>query len=168
MCLEDIKVVEISEEKENVLKNLVSLYLHDLSEFADDLVIDEEGKFEYDGLHYYFTEKELKPFFIYCKDEIAGFILLNSDKYVPGDAEYSIHEIFILKAFRGKGVASVALKKVFEMYKGKYKVEQLKENKLAIDFWKGFYKKQNIDYQEEVEIMDGFEVYTQLFTIIEK
>ena len=34
------------------------------------------------------------------------------------------------------------------MYKGEYKVEQLRDNELAINFWKGFYKKQNIDYRE--------------------
>lgn len=142
MCLgENIKVVKIGEEKINILMNLLSLYLHDLSEFADDLKINEEGKYEYEGIKYYFIKEELNPFFIYYNDEIAGFVLLNGGKYVPGDAEYSIHEIFILKSFRGKGVATIAIKKIFEMYKGKYKVEQLQDNKLAVKFWNGFYKK---------------------------
>lgn len=165
MCSEDIMVREVKEDEEKILSNLVSLYLHDLSEFADDLKIDQEGKFVYEGLHYYFTEKELHPYFIYSRNEIAGFLLLNSGKYVPEDTEYSIHEIFILKSFRGKGIASIAIKKLFEMYRGQYRVEQLKDNKLAINFWKRFYQKQNIDYQEEIEMMDGFEVYTQLFRV---
>ena len=166
MCLEeDIKVVKIGAEKEGILKNLVSLYLHDLSEFSDDLKVNQEGKFEYEGLNYYFTEKELNPFLIYCNDEISGFVLLNSGKYVPGDAQYSIHEIFILKSFRRKGVAASAIKKIFEIYKGKYKVEQLQDNKLAINFWRGFYKKENIIYKEETEVIDGFNVYTQFFNI---
>lgn len=130
MCLgENIKVVKIGEEKINILMNLLSLYLHDLSEFSDDLKISEEGK------------------------------------YVPGDAEYSIHEIFILKSFRGKGVATIAIKKIFEMYKGKYKVEQLQDNKLAVKFWNGFYKKQNIVCKEEIEVIDGFNCCTQVFNI---
>ena len=64
MCLgENIKVVKIDEEKINVLMNLLSLYLHDLSEFADDLKINEEGKYEYEGIKYYFIKEELNPFF---------------------------------------------------------------------------------------------------------
>lgn len=46
MSLKDVKVEIIEGEKENVLKNIVSLYLHDLSEYADDLKINSEGKFE--------------------------------------------------------------------------------------------------------------------------
>lgn len=159
----DVKVEIIESEKENVLKNIVSLYLHDLSEYADDLKINSEGKFEYSGLHYYFTEKELTPFFIYWKSEIVGFVLLNSGKYVPGDAEFSIHEIFVLKSFRGMGVAFSAVSKIAEMYQGKYRVEQLKDNLPAIRFWKSFYKKMNIDYVEKEEVLDGYEVYVQLF-----
>ena len=165
MCLQDIKVEIIDAEKESVLENMVSVYLHDLSEYADDLKINTEGKFEYEGLHYYFTEKELMPFFIYWKNEIAGFLLLNSGKYVPEDVEFSIHEIFVLKSFRGRGVALGAVSKIIEMYKGKYRVEQLKMNKTAINFWKNFYKRLNIDYVEKEEILDGFEVYTQLFCV---
>ena len=163
MNLEDVKVEIIEDEKENVLKNMVSLYLHDLSEYADDLRINSEGKFEYGGLHYYFTEKDLIPFFICWKNEIAGFVLLNSGKYVPEDAEFSIHEIFVLKSFRGMGVAFSAVSKIIKMYKGKYRVEQLKENTSAVKFWKSFYKKMNIDYVEKEEILDGYEVYVQLF-----
>ncbi|WP_408638941.1 GNAT family N-acetyltransferase [Roseburia porci] len=50
-----------------------------------------------------------------------------------------MHEIFVLKSFRGKGVAFSAVSKIMEMYKGKYRVEQLKENTSAIKFWKRFY-----------------------------
>ena len=152
MCLQDIKVEIIDAEKESVLENMVSVYLHDLSEYADDLKINTEGKFEYEGLHYYFTEKELMPFFIYWKNEIAGFLLLNSGKYVPEDAEFSIHEIFVLKSFRGRGVALGAVSKIIEMYKGKYRVEQLKMNKTAINFWKNFweYPKVCVNLQTDV------------------
>ena len=166
MCLEkNIILIKIGKEKESILRNLINLYLHDLSEFADDLKTDQEGKFEYDGINYYFIEEELIPFLIYCNDEIAGFILLNTGKYVPGDAQFSIHEIFILKSFRGKGVATIAIKEIFEIYKGKYKVEQLQDNKLAINFWNAFYSKQNIAYKEEIEVIDGFNCCSQIFTI---
>lgn len=82
---------------------------------------------------------------------------------MPEDAEFSIHEIFVLKSFRGMGVAFSAVSKIIKMYRGKYRVEQLKENTSAIKFWKRFYEKMNIDYVEKEEVLDGYEVYVQLF-----
>ncbi len=164
MSLENnIKLVEINENKKYILDNLVSLYLHDLSEFADDLKVNEEGKFVYGGLEYYFKIEELTAFFIYYKEEIAGFVLLNRGKYAGGEADYSIHELFVLKPFRKKGVATKAIQKVLEMYKGRYKIEQLEENKLAISFWKSFYKSNNIKYEEKMEVIDDLKCYTQVF-----
>ncbi|MEG2936311.1 MAG: GNAT family N-acetyltransferase, partial [Clostridium sp.] len=118
------------------------------------------------GIEYYFSKEELNPFLIYCNGKIAGFVLLNSGKYVPKDIEYSIHEIFILKSFRGKGVATNAIKKLFDMYKGKYKVKQLQDNKLAVNFWSKFYKNEDIDYEEEVEVIDGFNGCSQVFEVL--
>lgn len=161
-----IKLEQIDKEKASILKNLMSLYLHDLSEFADDLKVNEGGVYEYEGIEYYFTKEELKPLLIYFNEEIAGFVLLNSGKYVPRDVEYSIHELFIIKSFRGKGIASEAIKKLFDMYKGKYKVEQLQDNKLAVDFWKKFYKNQNIIYEEKNEVIDGFNGCVQIFDVL--
>lgn len=160
---ENIKLVNINKEKETILKNLVSLYLHDLSEFADDLKVNEEGKYEYDGFDYYFMSEDLKPFLIYFNDEIAGFLLLNSGKYTPADAEYCVNELFILKSFRGRGIATIAIKKILEKYNGKYKVEQFQDNKIAINFWKRFYRNQNIVYEEKNEVIDGFNCCYQLF-----
>ena len=60
-------------------------------------------------------------------------------------------------------MAFSAVSKIIKMYKGKYRVEQLKENTSAVKFWKSFYKKMNIDYVEKEEILDGYEVYVQLF-----
>ena len=49
------------------------------------------------------------------------------------------------------------------MYKGRYKIEQLEENKLAISFWKSFYKSNNIKYEEKMEVIDDLKCYTQVF-----
>lgn len=158
-----VKLIEAKEKDMNLLKNLVSLYLHDLSEFADDLKVNEEGKFEYDCIEYYFKLEELTPLLIYSNNEIDGFVLLNSGKYVPNDVDYSIHELFILKSYRNKGIAGSAVKQVLDKYRGRYKVAQLGKNKLAIGFWKNFFEKSNIEFQEKVEKVDGFECYTQIF-----
>ncbi|MEG2017773.1 MAG: hypothetical protein RR128_04855, partial [Clostridium sp.] len=64
------------------------------------------------------------------------------------------------------GVATNAIKKLFDMYKGKYKVKQLQDNKLAVNFWSKFYKNEDIDYEEEVEVIDGFNGCSQVFEVL--
>jgi Fe-S cluster biosynthesis and repair protein YggX len=46
MNLNEKKLERISIESKAKLENLMSIYLHDLSEFASDLKINEDGKFE--------------------------------------------------------------------------------------------------------------------------
>lgn len=161
----DVRLELVEGGKIHILENLMALYLHDLSEFSLDLKVNEAGKFVYDGLEFYFSTKELKPFFVYFEDEIAGFILLNSGRYVPMIIDYSVHEFFILKSFRKKGIGAIAIKQIFDMYKGKYKIVQLKNNKLAIDFWTNLYKKQGIEYNMFEEKSDGIECMMQIFNI---
>lgn len=165
MNYDDIKLAEVEIEKMHILENLMVLYLHDLSEFSEDLKVNDDGKFVYDGLEFYFRTEELKPFFIYYRDEIAGFILLNSGQYVPMAIDYSVHEFFILKSFRKKGIGSIVIKKIFDAYKGKYKIVQLKNNKPAIAFWTNLYKKQGIQYSMLEEKSDGIECMMQIFNI---
>ncbi|GAA0126826.1 GNAT family N-acetyltransferase [Clostridium sp. CTA-19] len=162
---ESIELIPVKVETKHILENLMTLYLHDLSEFADDLKININGKFEYDGVDLYITQDELKPFFIYLEDDIVGFILLNTGRYVPKGVDFVVNEFFILKTFRRKGISTLAIKKLFDNNKGKYKIGQLANNKIAIHFWKKFYKIQEIEYKESIEIVDGFECYSQLFYI---
>lgn len=165
MNKDEVKIVQINIEDINILENLMALYLHDLSEYADDLKVNGVGKFVYEGLEFYFKTEELKPFFIYAQDEIAGFILLNSGRYVPMIIDYSVHEFFILKSFRKKGIGSMAIKRIFDMYKGKYKIVQLAKNELAISFWRNLYKTSNISYSEMQEKSDGLHCVMQIFDV---
>jgi len=163
MDLNKINLEQVTLKKKTKLESLMNLYLHDLSEFASDLKINEDGKFKYDGFELYFTSEDLKPFFITYHDEMVGFVLLNTGKYVPSDIDYTIHEVFLLRGFRKKGIGTVAIKKLFELYKGKYNIVQLGNNKIAIDFWKNFYKIEGLKYTETKEIVDNFECCTQIF-----
>jgi predicted acetyltransferase len=163
MNLDNINLIKVKLEGKAKLKGLMSLYLHDLSEFAEDLKINEDGLFEYEGIDLYFENEELMPFFICSQNEVVGFILVNSGKFVGPNIDYSIHELFILKGFRRKGIAHITIKKILNSYMGKYKVEQLKENKTAIGFWRNFYEVQGIKYIEEKEAIDGFECLIQIF-----
>ncbi|GFZ30191.1 acetyltransferase [Clostridium zeae] len=165
MNLKETKLEKITIESKAKLENLISLYLHDLSEFAADLKISEDGKFKYDGLELYFKSEDLTPYFITYRGEVAGFVLFNTGKYVPKDINYVIHELFVLKGFRNKGVANEAVKILMETYKGRYKVVQISINKVAVKFWIKFYEKQGIKYIEAKEKDDDIEINVQIFDV---
>lgn len=160
-----IILVRVERDKFNILENLMDLYLQDLSAFSKELNVNAQGKFVYEGLEYYLSENELRPFFIYYNDELAGFVLLNSGKFVPIAVDYSIHEFFILKAFRKNGIGKRAAKIIFNEYPGIYKIEQLNGNYAATEFWKAVYKENSIKYNEMLEKSDGEEYMIQIFSI---
>lgn len=165
MNLNETKLERITLSSKAKLENLMSMYLHDLSEFADDLKINEDGRFEYDGLELYFKSEDLAPYFIIYQGEVAGFVLFNKGRYVPKDIDYVIHELFILKGFRKKGVGSAAIRILLDECKGKYRVVQISNNKTAVNFWIKFYENQGIKYIESKERLDDLDGNVQIFNV---
>ncbi|GAA0778803.1 GNAT family N-acetyltransferase [Clostridium subterminale] len=165
MNLNEVKLEPVDIESRAKLENLVSIYLHDLSEFADDLKINEDGKFEYDGLEMYFKSEDLTSYFITYQGEVAGFILFNTGKYAPRDIDYVVHELFLLKGFRKKGIGNAAIRILLDTYKGKYRIEQISSNKPAVNFWTKFYENQGIKYIELKERHYDLECSIQIFSI---
>ncbi|SFB41472.1 GNAT family N-acetyltransferase [Clostridium frigidicarnis] len=165
MNLNEIELEPVNIESKAKLENLMSIYLHDLSEFAADLKINEEGKFEYDGLELYFKSDDLIPYFITYQDEVVGFVLFNMGKYVPKDIDYVVHKLFILKGFRKKGIGNAAIKILLDKYKGKYRIIQISTNKTAVNFLAKFYEKQGIEYIESKEKHDDLEGNVQIFNV---
>ena len=110
----NIQIFEASsvDEKE-ILRNLLALYLHDLSEFTGDLDINERGFFEYEGLNMYYQKETLSPLLYKVDGEYAGFILFNEPPYAPEDVDYNINEFFLLRKYRGKGIAQEVTKELF-------------------------------------------------------
>lgn len=165
MNLNKAKLERVTVVSKVKLENLMSIYLHDLSEFADDLKINEDGRFEYDGLDLYFKSEDLTPYFITYQGEVAGFVLFNTGKYVPKDIDYVVHELFILKNFRNKGVGSAAIRILLDEFKGKYRIVQISTNKTAVNFWIKFYEKQGIKYIESKEKLDDLDCNVQIFDV---
>lgn len=165
MNLNKAKLERVTVVSKVKLENLMSIYLHDLSEFADDLKINEDGRFEYDGLDLYFKSEDLTPYFITYQGEVSGFVLFNTGKYVPKDIDYVVHELFILKNFRNKGVGSAAIRILLDEFKGKYRIVQISTNKTAVNFWIKFYEKQGIKYIESKEKLDDLDCNVQIFDV---
>ncbi|WP_341280824.1 GNAT family N-acetyltransferase [Paenibacillus sp. FSL H8-0537] len=144
----------------------MALFLHDLSEYADDIKIDDTGMHRFDVLDLFFEKDGLTPFFIQADGELIGFILIQSGAYTnPEHADYVLNSFFMLKRYRGKGMGTAAALAFFEGYPGRYCCGQLKRNVPAIKFWKKVYAARKVEYYELEREEDGQPVVEQYFKV---
>ncbi|HWI48391.1 MAG TPA: GNAT family N-acetyltransferase [Rummeliibacillus sp.] len=146
----DIKLIEANSEDKNILENLFQYYLHDLSEYTENLGLESDGRFDITDIELFITQDNLLPIKILLNNEIIGFIFLIKGKTV----DYVINDMFILRKFRSKGLGKVVTKIIFDQYKGSYAVMQLVNNKPAITFWHTIYHNSQIEYEEN-EMVSG-------------
>ncbi|MGA9226114.1 MAG: hypothetical protein WB217_07235, partial [Mesobacillus sp.] len=72
----NVTLEKIGLEQQKILQNLYSLYLHDLSAYANGLQVSEDGSFEFDSFSLIWESVGLSPYLIRADDNLAGFILL--------------------------------------------------------------------------------------------
>jgi predicted acetyltransferase len=153
----EVQIINVDYAKKEILKNLMTLYLHDLSEFSNEININQEsGLFEFDVFDLFFEKEGLTPFFIVHEKNVIGFILLQSGPYSNQEfADYVLNSFFILKKYRRRGLGREACREFFNKFPGRYAIGQLLNNKPAILYWKNIYKTFNIDFYEKEEIEEA-------------
>lgn len=156
-----IKLERTSESSSELLKNLYSMYLHDLSSYTSSLQINSQGIFEFDGFDFFWKKEGIQPYFIMYDEKIVGFLLLLSASFTKDRIDYSINDFFILKGYRGKEVARRAVEACFKECKGIYYISQLKANKQAVSFWRKTYQILNLAYKEYEDVVDDEAVIIQ-------
>lgn len=137
------------------LRNLYSLYLYDLSEFSYSLSLNTDGLYEFEGFDKVIEREELQPYFIQYEGECVGFLLLAERPFTASGTDYCINDVFILRAFRGRGLASDAVYELLQQRSGYFCVPQLQANERALQFWRSFYARHGIFYREEHRLIDG-------------
>jgi len=170
----EVKVVLASKENENIIKNIYPLYLHDLSEVYGNLP-NEYGIYEdepiktlaeqYDVQNDWFQKpNELFPFIIMVDGKPAGFDLVSTGKYAPKGMDYYVFEFFLLRPYRGKDIASIAAKQVFDKFKGKWGLyvaaKEIGTNLRAEKFWRktiSDYTKDNFE-EKHGPTFDGYKL----------
>lgn len=148
-----------------ILRNLYSLYLHDLSKFTANIDIGADGSFHYDDLDSFWGIEGVTPYFIKNDDAIIGFLLLLERPFLKKENDYSVNDIFILNKFKGQGLGSKVLEKLFQEKHGKYFVIELAANLPAVSFWKKVYARLNIVFEEKHELVDDEPCLIQTFII---
>lgn len=162
-----MQITKVVQDGKAILTQLMTLFLHDLSEFNSDLEINQSnGLFEFDVLEWFFEKEGLTPFFILNDEKIIGFILLQSGPFSNQEfADYVLNSFFILRKYRRRGLGRKACKEFFKQFPGRYAISQVKTNLPAIQFWKSIYQSFNIDIFEKGEIEEGHEVIYQYFKV---
>jgi predicted acetyltransferase len=130
--MQQVMLEPVAFEQKAILRRLLQLYLHDMSEFtADDM--DEHGEFGYRYFDHYWAPdagEERHPLLIRAGNAIAGFALVRR----VGD-EWQMAEFFVMRRFRRSGVGSAAARAVFQRFPGRWFVHQLAANLPAQVFW---------------------------------
>lgn len=144
-----LKVSLIKEEDKGVLRNLINLYLYDLSEYTE-MNLNKHGFFEYRRLDQYWYDASCHPFFILVDDEVAGFVLVHPYDLLEQN-RHVISEFFVLRKYRKKRIGKHAVKLIFEAFPGEWEVSQLSENLPSQVFWrKVIHDLSNGSYSETV------------------
>jgi predicted acetyltransferase len=161
----ELFIDKVNLDRKEILRNLMTLFLHDLSEFIDNINLNSDnGLFEFEVLDLFFDKEGLTPFFININDKSIGFILLQSGPYSNQEyADYVLNSFFILRNQRRKGIGKLACNKFFEMYPGRYAISQAQTNTPAVKFWKSVYESYGVIPYEKEEIEDGIKVVYQYF-----
>lgn len=124
-----VGVLEATIADRPVLRHLLELYQHDLSEF-DDRDVDVLGLYGYPYLDDYWTDADRRPFLIDVDGRWAGFALVRLGPPID------VSEFFVMRRFRRSGVGREAALQLFRKYPGEWQLRQLASNPSATSFWR--------------------------------
>ncbi|MCM3127545.1 GNAT family N-acetyltransferase [Paenibacillus provencensis] len=150
-----ISIQKVKYEQKSILRNLLELYKYDFSEFDPEDDINSNGLYEYKFLDHYWTEDGRYPFFIMVEDKLAGFALVRS--LVEDESNkmtYSMAEFFVMKKYRKSRVGETAAHKIFDDFRGIWKVAEIEANTPAQAFWRKTIERYTNGNYEEVREED--------------
>ncbi|MFJ8354868.1 GNAT family N-acetyltransferase [Bacillus paramycoides] len=160
-----VALQKVQESEKTILRNLYSLYLHDLSRFTTNITIGADGFFEYEDLDTFWKIDGITPYFIKVDNSIVGFLLLLERPFLKKENDFGINDIFILNQYKGKGIGKQVIENLLEEKRGQYFVIALVKNVPAVSFWKKVYKELNIEFDEREQLIDDEECLVQTFKI---
>ena len=134
----DVVTLEPAERAdEPVLRNLLELYVHDLSEIFPQARVGPDGRFGYEHLPRYFAEPGRRfPFLIRAGGELAGFALAMRGSPATADpADLDVAEFFVLRGHRRAGVGRSAAPLLWDRLPGAWVVRCSLANRAGLPFW---------------------------------
>jgi predicted acetyltransferase len=120
-----------------VLRNLLELYVHDLSEIFP-IELGPEGRFGYDQLPLYWAEPAVRhAFLIKDGNNVAGFALATRGSPASDNPEdLDVAEFFVLRGHRRSGVGRQAAMALWDGVPGHWVVRVSEANRAGLPFWR--------------------------------
>ncbi len=152
----NIELVPVQESEKSVLRQMVELYEYDLSVYTNE-ELNQHGFYGYSYFDYYWNEKNRYAYFVKCDSLLCGFVLVNDCFYaLKEEAAKSISEFFIMKKYRRFGIGKKIVNEIFDLFPGKWEVNQILSNEIACNFWEtviseytdGDYEKSIVDTEK--------------------
>src|SRR5215217_6849458 len=126
-----LRLVPARPDQKPVVANLIQLYLHDMTEFMA-FPVGEDGRFAYDFLDRFWRF----PYLILSGEEIVGFALVIDECPLTGRTPcWFMAEFFVLRVYRGRGIATAAVHAAFERHPGQWHIAVPEANTAAQIFW---------------------------------
>jgi predicted acetyltransferase len=124
-----VEVLPATLANKTAISRLLELYQYDFAEFTGDDV-DEQGSYGYRYLDQYWTDADRHAFLFRCEENIAGFA------FVLSGSPHDMVQFFVMRKYRGTGLAVAAARSVFARFPGEWQVREVAANKRAIAFWR--------------------------------
>jgi predicted acetyltransferase len=136
----DVEVADAALEERATILNLMQLYMHDFSEFAEIGTLHGEaasdGRFAHHPLDVCWREDGWFPLIIRADRHLAGFALVSPWSALDRPLDQSVAEFFVLRKYRRAQVGLRAAKRIFERFPGRWEVPVAFYNQPALAFWR--------------------------------
>lgn len=134
---EPIRLEPATAEMAPLLRNLLELYVHDLSGIFP-VEIGPDGRFGYERLSLYFEESDARhAFLIRSGSRLAGFALATRGSPLCDDPTVlDVAEFFVLRGHRRGGVGRRAAAALWDVLPGRWIVRVSEANRAGLPFWR--------------------------------
>jgi len=154
-----------AEQHRNIVENLFRYYVYDLSEFGR-WACESDGHYRVPSslLDPHWHRDDHWPYLVYHDNELAGFCLIR--RYPHNVQRYDIDQFFILRKFRGMGVAKQAFRLAVASKPGLWQTRVMLENTVALPFWRSAISAvSHGEVSEQIQADDDLEMHFLFYEI---
>ena len=130
-----VEIIPATREQEQIVANLLELYIHDFSEFHP-LELAPNGRFGYPNLSRYWSEPGRHPFLVRIDGKLAGLVFVNRGSRISGnEAVRDMAEFFVIRGYRRLGIGTRLAHEIWKRFPGRWEIRVMQSNQAAIQFW---------------------------------
>ena len=134
MTAPKFRVERIDRSSDQILKNLMEHYLHDMAEWFE-FDSSEDGSYSYSTDHLW--DEGFDVFLVYSDVIPIGFAIVGSgERWIEDINARDLDEFFVIRRYRRRGVGQFLAEHVWSLYPGKWVVRVFQRNLGALPFWR--------------------------------